>query len=78
MYNSKFEIIQFDERGKPLKIRKNYYDEDKEFYGLNQYRKTWGDEDFVPAFVGQKASYDNQNPEMEDLMADGWQVLSKM
>lgn len=73
-----FEISQYDERGKPLKIRKSSYDDDKEFYGLNQYRKNWGDEDFVPAFVGQKSSYDNQNPEMEDLMADGWQVLSKM
>jgi hypothetical protein len=69
-----FEIIKYDERGKPLKIKKNYYDDDN-YYGLKQYRHDYGDEDFVPAFVGKKSSYDDTNPEMEDLVLDGWKLL---
>jgi hypothetical protein len=70
-----FEVVQYDDRGKPLKIRKSYYDEDNSFYGLNQYKKNWSDKDFVPAFISTKASHDS-NPEMEDLQADGWKLLS--
>lgn len=71
-----FEVVQYDERGRPLKLRKNYYDDDG-YYGVNQYRKDYGDNDFVPTFISTKSSY-GSNPEMEDLAADGWQVLSNI
>ena len=71
-----FEILQYDERGKPLKIKKSYYD-DEEYYGLSQYRHDWSDADFVPAFVGRNYNSNNTNPEMEDLISDGWKLLSK-
>jgi hypothetical protein len=74
-----FEIIKYDERGKPLKIKKNYYDDDV-FYSLKQYRHDYGEDDFVPAFLGRKSSYDDRGdgPEMEDLMMDGWKLLSNI
>ena len=71
---SLFEILKYDERGKPLKIAKNYYEDDN-FYGLNQYRHDWQDNDFVPAFVGQKRSTSDANPELDDLISDGWKLL---
>jgi hypothetical protein len=71
-----FEVLQYDVRGKPLKLRKSYFDDDIN-YGLNQYRKDWGVEDFVPAFVGKKTSYDN-NAELADLEADGWRAFHNM
>ena len=71
-----FEVTEYDERGRPLKLRKSYYDEDT-YYGTNQYRKDYGDNDFVPTFISTKQSYDT-NPEMDDLMQDGWQILSNI
>jgi len=70
-----FEIVSYDERGKPLKLKKSYYD-DEQFYGLNQYRKDWGADEFVPAFIGQKTSHDS--PEIDDLLADGWRAFHNM
>lgn len=69
-----FEIVSYDERGKPLKLKKSYY-EDETTYGLNQYRKDWGAEDFVPAFIGQKSSPMDTNVEMDDLIANGWRSV---
>jgi hypothetical protein len=69
-----FEIVSYDERGKPLKLKKSYY-EDETTYGLNQYRKDWGAEDFVPAFIGQKSSPGDTNVEMDDLIANGWRSV---
>jgi len=77
-----FEIVKYDERGKPLKIKQSYYDSDTDsFYGLGQYRHDYGDADFVPSFVGTKRNLgtnSNDNPEMEDLVADGWKLLSNI
>ena len=67
-----FEILQYDEHGKPLKIAKGYYDDDK-FYGINQYRNDWGDDAFVPAFIGTKSQI-GANSEMEDMLTDGWNL----
>lgn len=76
---SLFEIVQYDERGKPLKIKKSYYDEDdRHFYGINQSRKNWGDDEFVPVFLGQNTSDPNNNPDMDDLLADNWRVFHNM
>lgn len=72
-----FEVLQYDERGKVLKLRKNSADDD-EFYGINQYRKNWSDDDFVPAFISTKRGDSVANPEMEDLILDGWTTLNNM
>ena len=67
-----FEILEFDEHGKPLKLSKGYYDDDKMF-SVNQYRKDWGDEDFVPSFIGMKNNM-GTNVEQEDMLQDGWSM----
>ena len=71
-----FEILQTDDNGKPLKIKKSYYDDETDiYYGMsNSIRKDWGDDEFVPSFIGMKRNMDNpnQNQEFDDMMSDGW------
>jgi hypothetical protein len=65
-----FEVLQYDEYGKPLKIAKGYYDNDK-IFSVDQYRRDWGDAEFVPSFVGIKSDM-GTNCEVEDMLQDGW------
>jgi hypothetical protein len=76
---SLFEIVQYDERGKPLKIKKSYYDEDdKRYFGLNQGQNNWGDAEYAPIFMSQNTSDPNSNPDLDDLLADNWKFVHNM
>jgi hypothetical protein len=68
-----FEVVSYDERGKPLKIRKDYYDDDEQFYGLNQFRQDWGDQDFVSGFI-QMGNVETGSgiSEIDDMRNAGW------
>jgi hypothetical protein len=70
-----YEILQYDDKGRPLKIKKSYYDDDLDLYTTNRYKSNWSEEDFVPSFIGIKSSDGNVNNEMEDMISDGWTRL---
>ena len=69
-----YEILQYDEKGKPLKIKRSYYDDDVDMYSVGQFKKDWGDADFVSGFISAKSDMygANRNAEYDDLMVDGW------
>lgn len=70
-----FEVTQYDDNGKPLKISKGYYDDDKNF-ALNQYRRDYGDDEFSPSFIGMKSGM-GTNVEVEDMLLDGWSMFDQ-
>ncbi len=70
-----FEIVEKDDNGKPLKIKKDYYDDAIDVYvGLNQKLNDWGDSEFVPSFINVKQN-ENKNQEIDDLISDGWRLF---
>lgn len=70
-----FEIVEHDDNGKPLKIKKDYYDADVEnHFNLSRWKQEdWGDAEFVPAYIGVKQNQ-STNQELDDMMSDGWQL----
>jgi len=63
-----YEIEKYDERGKPLKIKKSLYDEE-EFFGSQSLMKNFNDSDPLPAYVG---FYDEGKSDLESLAEEGW------
>jgi hypothetical protein len=70
-----FEVVQYDDNGKPLKISKGYYDEDANF-ALDQYKRSYGDDELTPVFIGTKSGM-GTNIEMEDMLCDGWSMFDQ-
>lgn len=66
-----FEILQYDDKGRPLKIGRSAYD-DENFFGSNVLSKNFNDGDPMPSMV---AMPNNLNEEFEKLSMDGWTPL---
>lgn len=63
-----FEIVQHDEQGKPLKIKKMYDDEDDLHLNFDTFQKI-DDYDEMPVYMGNRTT---QKDGYEDLMQAGW------
>lgn len=66
-----YEILQYDDKGKPLKIAKSMYDEEV-FFGSQTLRKNFNDSDPLPAIIAQPISL---NEGVEDMMGNGWAFM---
>jgi hypothetical protein len=69
-----YEILSYDERGKPLKIQKSLYDEE-EFFGSQSLMRNFNDAEPLPTFVGMP--YGSHNDEYDLLQNDGWSPLGR-
>ena len=65
-----YEITQYDDKGKPLKISKSLYDEE-EFFGSQALKKNFNDSDPMPTFIAMPTLVHEGIQNME---ADGWQM----
>jgi hypothetical protein len=64
-----FEILKYDDKGKPLKIGKSLYDEEQ-FFGSQALTKSFNDGDPLPMLIGLQ---NETNDDLEDLKSQGWQ-----
>ena len=76
-----FEVLEFDKNQKPFKIKKLSYSQPGEFvddFGILTNRKIAnekdGDEDYneMPSFFASRGG-DSDNPEIDDLISQGWE-----
>lgn len=66
-----YEILKYDDKGKPLKIGKSLYDED-EFFGSQALSKKFNDGDPLPSIIGLP---DSTNEELESYKNSGWEPV---
>lgn len=67
-----YEILKYDDKGRPLKIGKSLYDEE-EFFGSQTLSKNFNDSDPLPSFIGLQ---NGVNDELEGLKNSGWQTMN--
>jgi hypothetical protein len=66
-----YEIIKYDDKGKPLKISKSLYDEEA-FFGSQALSKNFNDGDPLPSFIGLP---NDTNEELESYKSGGWEPV---
>ena len=66
-----FEILEYDDNGKPKKITKSSYDEEA-FFGSQALSKNFNDSDPLPVFLNNPS---DTNEEMDLMTSNGWSLF---
>ncbi len=67
-----FNVLEYDTRGKPLKIEATDY-VDENYYGVDAMTADFAKDDFLPSFIGTK---ENNNEELDELLSNGWSLFN--